>query len=110
MVMSVFKSWFGVLACQDVVMAVSAELAEAMAAKFAVMRPHLGERQWRLYLGSEARVLGTGGIAAVARAAGVSELTVPAGVAELEAGAEPTPGRSRRAGGGRKKLEDKDRG
>ena len=91
-------------------MAISAELAEAMAAKFAVMRPHLGERQWRLYLGSEARALGNGGIAAVARAAGVSELTVSAGVAELEAGAEPTPGRSRRAGGGRKKLEDKDRG
>jgi hypothetical protein len=91
-------------------MAISAEVTQVLAAKFAVMRPHLGERQWRLYLGSEARALGHGGIAAVARAAGVSELTVSAGAAELEAGAEPAPGRSRRAGGGRKKLEDKDPG
>ena len=42
-------------------MAISAEAAEALAAKFAVMRPNLGERQWRLYLGPEARVLGHGG-------------------------------------------------
>ena len=87
-------------------MAISAEARQALAAKFAVMRPHLDERQWRLYLGSEARALGYGGIAAVARAAGVAELTVPAGVAELEAGAEPVPGRARRPGGGRKRLED----
>ena len=91
-------------------MAMSADGAGGLAAKFAVMRPHLGERQWRLYLGSEARALGHGGIAAVARAAGVSELTVSAGAAELEAGAEPSPGRSRRPGGGRKKAEEKDPG
>jgi transposase len=90
-------------------MAVSVDVTRALAAKFTVMRPHLGERQWRLYLGSEARALGYGGIAAVARAAGVSELTVSAGVAELEAGAEPL-GRSRRPGGGRKKAEEKDPG
>ena len=90
-------------------MAVSADVTEALAAKFAVMLPHLDERQRRLYLGSEARALGHGGIAAVARAAGVSELTVSAGVAELDAGAGPL-GRARRAGGGRKKAEDKDPG
>ena len=89
-------------------MAVSEDAGAGLAAKFAVMRPHLGERQWRLYLGSEARALGHGGIAAVARAAGVSEMLVAAGVSELEAGAEPMPGRQRRAGGGRKRLEDKD--
>jgi hypothetical protein len=91
-------------------MAISADAARVLAAKFTVMRPHLGERQWRLYLGSEARALGHGGIAAVARAAGVSELTVSAGAAELEAGAEPLPGGSGRAGGGRKKAEEKDPG
>src|ERR1039457_1852571 len=84
------------------------EGAEAvLAAKFAVMRSLLGERQWRVYLGSEARARGHGGIAAVARAAGCSESTVAAGVAEIEAGeleALP-PGRSRRPGGGRKKAE-----
>ena len=91
-------------------MAISEDVTKGLAAKFTVMRPHLGERQWRLYLGSEARALGHGGIAAVARAAGVSELTVLAGVAELEAGAEPAPGRARRPGGGRKKAEEKDPG
>jgi hypothetical protein len=90
--------------------AVSGESVVVLAGKFAVMRPHLGERQWRLYLGSEARALGHGGIAAVARAAGVSEMLVAAGVSEVEAGAEPMPGRSRRPGGGRRKLEDKDPG
>ncbi len=90
-------------------MAISADVTEALAAKFAVMLPHLDERQRRLYLGSEARALGHGGIAAVARAAGVSELTVLAGVAELDAGAEPL-GRARRAGGGRKTAEEKDPG
>jgi transposase len=91
-------------------MAISAEDMGKLAAKFAVLRPYLDERAWRLYLGSEAGALGYGGIAAVARAAGVSELTVSAGVAELEAGAEPSPGRSRRAGGGRKKAGEKDPG
>jgi DDE family transposase len=90
-------------------MAISAEITNALAAKFAEMLPHLDERQRRLYLGSEARALGRGGIAAVARAAKVSELTVSAGVAELEAGAEPL-GRARRPGGGRKRAEEKDPG
>jgi len=90
-------------------MAISAEVAEGLAAKFAVMRPVLGEGQWRWYLGSEARALGRGGVAAVARAAGVSEMLVAAGVSEVEAGADPPgPGRQRRPGGGRKRLEDKD--
>src|ERR1035441_6617388 len=79
------------------------EGAEAvLAAKFAVMRSLLGERQWRVYLGSEARARGHGGIAAVARAAGCSESTVAAGVAEIEAGGlEALP-----PGGGRKKAEE----
>ena len=92
-------------------MAVSEDAGPGLAAKLAeVRRLGLTERQWRGYLGIEARALGSGGIAAVARAAGVSELTVSAGAAELEAGAEPSPGRSRRPGGGRKKAEEKDPG
>jgi hypothetical protein len=81
----------------------------ALAAKFAVMRPFLDERGWRVYLGTEANALGYGGIAAVARAAGVSETTVAAGAAEA---ADPAalaalePGRSRRPGAGRPKAED----
>ena len=73
---------------------------EALAAKFASVLPHLDERQRRLLMGAEARLLGHGGIKVVAQAAGVSTVTVSKGVAELESG-EPL-GRTRRAGGGRK--------
>jgi hypothetical protein len=88
-------------------MAVSGEAEAGLAAKFAVMRPALGERQWRRYLGSEALALGHGGITAVARAAGCSETTVAAGVREIESGELDglAAGRSRRTGGGRKRAE-----
>jgi hypothetical protein len=52
--------------------------------------PHLNERQQRLALAAEARLLGHGGVRAVARAAGVSETTVRKGVFELEGGEDPT--------------------
>jgi Rhodopirellula transposase DDE domain len=89
-------------------MAVSAEVEAGLAAKFASMRRlGLSERQWREYLGIEARALGHGGIAAVARASGCSETTVAAGVTQTEGGGDERPaGRSRRPGGGRKKAED----
>jgi Rhodopirellula transposase DDE domain len=84
-----------------------------LAGKFAELRPHLGERAWRLYLGSEARaraLAGRGGLAAaaavVAAAAGVSRATVLAGAGELAEGAEPLAGRARRPGAGRRKAED----
>jgi transposase len=82
---------------------------ELLAAKFEAIFPHLDERQRRLLLGAEARVLGHGGIRVVARAAGVREATVSLGAAELEAGAEPL-GRARKPGGGRKRLADLDPG
>src|SRR5512132_2983727 len=82
---------------------------ELLAAKFEAIFPHLDERQRRLLMGAEARVLGHGGIRVVARAAGVREATVSLGAAELEAGAEPL-GRARRPGGGRKRLSDLDPG
>ena len=57
-----------------------------LAGKFAELRPHLDERAWRLYLGSEARALAEGdgsglatAVAVVASAAGVSRATVMAG-------------------------------
>jgi Rhodopirellula transposase DDE domain len=90
-------------------MAVAVEVEESLASKFSTLLPHLGERQRRLYLGSEARALGHGGIAVVARAAQVSRQTVAAGVDELEAGELPS-GRVRRAGGGRKRLTETDPG
>ena len=70
--------------------------------------PHLNERQQRLALAAEARLLGHGGVRAVARAAGVSETTVRKGVFELEGGEGPLPdGRVRRDGGGRKNAEER---
>nr|WP_325098775.1 ISAzo13 family transposase [Nocardia gipuzkoensis] len=79
--------------------------------RFAVLLPHLNERQRRLVLASEARSLGHGGVRAVARAAGVSETTVRKGVFELEAGERPlSDGRVRRPGGGRKPAEELDSG
>ncbi len=82
---------------------------ESLAAKFEAIFPHLDERQRRLLMGAEARVLGHGGIRLVARAAGVREATVSLGARELEAGAEPL-GRARKPGGGRKRLADLDPG
>ncbi len=71
--------------------------------------PHLNERQQRLALAAEARLLGHGGVRAVASAAGVSETTVRKGVFELEGGESPLPeGRVRRDGGGRKSAEELD--
>jgi hypothetical protein len=79
--------------------------------RFRVLFPHLNERQRRLVMAQEARLLGHGGVRAVARAAGVSETTVRSGVFELEAGEDPLPGgRVRRPGGGRRRIEALDPG
>src|ERR1700733_13791133 len=83
--------------------------AGVLAAKFAVIFPHLDERQRRLLMGAGGRLLGHGGIRLVARAAGVREATVSLGVDELDAGTEPL-GRVRRPGGGRKRAADLDPG
>jgi hypothetical protein len=90
-------------------MAVMDETGRVLAAKFEAVFPHLDERQRRLLMGAEARVLGHGGIRAVARAAGVREATVSLGVDELDAGVQPL-GRVRRPGGGRKRLSELDPG
>jgi Rhodopirellula transposase DDE domain len=82
---------------------------EMLAAKFGSVFPHLDERQRRLLMGAEARVLGHGGIKLVARAAQVREATVSLGVSELDSGEEPL-GRARRPGGGRKPLAQADPG
>src|SRR5437867_4505575 len=90
-------------------MAVTVETEQALAAKFEVLFPHLDERQRRLLMGAEARGLGHGGIRAVARAAGVAENRVTRGIADLDTD-EPPLGRTRRPGGGRKRLSDVDCG
>ncbi len=79
---------------------------ESVARRWEALRPHLNERQRRLWLGAEARELGSGGAARVAVVLGVAADTVRRGRAELD-NPETTPqGRSRKAGGGRKRAEE----
>src|SRR4051794_4375912 len=90
-------------------MRVDDEVRGQLATRFEGLLPHLNERQQRLALGCEARLLGHGGVAAVASAAGVSSTTVRRGVDELDSAGEPLPvGRSRLPGGGRKPLTEHD--
>jgi transposase len=90
-------------------MRIPMEVRGQLATRFEVLLPHLNERQQRLALAVEARLLGRGGVRAVAQVAGVSETTVRKGVFELEAGEEPfSPGRVRRPGGGRKSAAQQD--
>jgi hypothetical protein len=90
-------------------MAIPKEVCAQLGRRFSALLPHLDERQRRLALAVEARLLGRGGVRAVARVARVSETTVRRGVAELAAGACPWPtGRVRAPGGGRRRAEEHD--
>jgi Rhodopirellula transposase DDE domain len=90
-------------------MAITEEILAQLDCRFAVVLPHLNERQRRVAVAAEARLLGHGGVRAAARVAGMSETTVRRGVAELEAGLDPLPdGRVRARGGGRKPIEETD--
>ena len=74
--------------------------------KFKLILPYLNEQTARLYLGSEAQILGRGGKQRVAVLAGVSRVRVNKGIAELMAEKvvkEDSPLKKiRKAGGGRK--------
>jgi hypothetical protein len=84
-------------------------ITQAIAAKFASLRPLLDERARRLWAAVEARALGRGGISQVAEATRLSRATIRAGLQEL---AHPVPvtgpqaprEQVRRPGGGRKPL------
>ena len=56
---------------------------------------------------AEARAAGYGGIAAVARATGIARSTIGRGLADVDQPALP-PGQVRRAGSGRKPVQEKD--
>ncbi len=71
--------------------------AEMLAAKFGVIFPHLDERQRRLLMGAEARVLGHGGIRMVATAAEVREATVSQGLPSWTGARSRWAGRAGRA-------------
>ena len=78
-------------------------------AQYQLMKGWLNERQWRLYVATEAKRIGRGGISQVARAAGVTRKTIRTGIRDLEARGPYQPGeRIRKQGGGRKKHTAKD--
>lgn len=83
--------------------------SEALKRKVESIKPHLNERQWRLYLASEARSLGRGGVTQVASVSGVTRATIHIGLLELD-GLPLPPTQVRQSGGGRKKLRDKNPG
>jgi hypothetical protein len=75
--------------------------------KYQQMRPLLNEKQWRQYLALEAKERGS--ISVVVQEAGASPNTIRRGIQEVEAAEGYRPGeRQRKAGGGRKKLTEKD--
>jgi DNA invertase Pin-like site-specific DNA recombinase len=75
--------------------------------KYDQMCKSLNEKQWRQYLGGEAKECGN--VAEVAREAKVSRNTVKRGMKEIEAGEVYQPGeRIRQKGGGRKALAKTD--
>ena len=86
--------------------------------RWSVMRGVLDERQRRLLVATEAKVLGRGGVSAVCVATGVSRTTIMVGLSEIEAmqSRDDTEQQTqilttstRQSGGGRKKLETKTR-
>ncbi len=82
--------------------------------KFKSILPHLNENAARLYLGSEAQILGRGGKQRVAKLAGVSRVRIDKGIAELAAGKvvkDDSPlQKIRKAGGGRKQHKESQAG
>lgn len=76
--------------------------------KYELLKDYLDEKQLRLYLGAEAKLLGRGGKSLVAKATGITRRKIARGVQELE-NPELLPKEGvRKSGAGRKKSIEKD--
>lgn len=84
--------------------------ANEIYAKYAAIRPCLSELGRRIWAASEARSYGRGGIALVCKATGMSNKTIHKGLKDIESQPITQEGRSRRAGGGRKKITETQQG
>lgn len=82
--------------------------SDLLAKRFAIISSFLDERSRRLFLASEAMAIGHGGISFVAKQTGVSRATIASGCLELAGLKTIDNDRTRRRGGGRKKLSEKD--
>jgi hypothetical protein len=85
------------------------ETETALSKMFMNVWPHLGERERRLVAAGEAKRIGRRGISMVSRACGLSRVTITKGIKELDE-APLEPGRTRRAGAGRPRVERADPG
>ena len=90
----------------------TAFVAEGIRKKFESLRGSMNERVSRHWAAAEAMVLPHGGITLVSLATGMSRTRIRTGIAELKAQGDSTPdlppSRSRRPGGGGKRLEETD--
>jgi transposase len=80
-------------------------IEQLISEKLALVIPHLNEKQRRLLMAAEAKMLGWGGISAVAKATGVSRVTIHKALAEVE-GKKVIAERVRKPGGGRKDISE----
>jgi hypothetical protein len=77
--------------------------------KFAALMPTLSERSRRIYVATEAEVLGHGGIAAVSQVSRMARSTISRGLQELRGEVSSADeSRVRRPGAGRKSVIEKD--
>jgi len=83
-------------------------LAERILQRYREVSPALNERGLRVFAAAEARAHGYGGVSVVSRITGIARSTIERGLREIESESVLPPGRSRRAGGGRKpkRLQD----
>jgi transposase len=79
---------------------------EMIKQRYCLISPFLDERQRRLYLAAEAKVIGYGGVSIVSRMTGVSRSAISAGYEDYDQAKEKklSPGRIRKEGGGRKRT------
>jgi len=82
----------------------------AIRERWLIVRDELDERGRRMWAAAEARSHGRGGIAAVVRATGISAATVRRGIAEVASGERAPAGRVRRAGAGRRSIQEREPG
>ena len=83
------------------------ELISQVKQRHQVMCAHLSEREKRIWAASEAITIGRGGDTIVSEATGISRVTISRGKTEVKGESVVSPGRIRKAGGGRKRLTKK---
>jgi transposase len=75
--------------------------------KYKTILPYLSEKQKRIFLSIEAKYFGYGGVTKVSRISGVSRMLLTQGIKELDKKIDISIDRSRKSGGGRKKVIEK---